>query len=116
MLERSVLVCIHIREVPNKVGFAGIFQPFRDAIRFHLFSISLMIFLLFLFVSFFVGLFISSLLERFSFLCWVCFLWFFTRLGCLYCYSCWVASNSGYSLLSVPRALARTVSSEVRLG
>jgi NADH-ubiquinone oxidoreductase chain 1 len=33
LLERKVLGYIHIHKGPNKVGFVGIFQPFRDAIR-----------------------------------------------------------------------------------
>ena len=33
LLERSVLGYIHIRRGPNKVGFVGIFQPFRCAIK-----------------------------------------------------------------------------------
>jgi NADH:ubiquinone oxidoreductase subunit H len=30
---RNVLDYIHIRKGPNKVGFVGIFQPFRDVIK-----------------------------------------------------------------------------------
>jgi NADH:ubiquinone oxidoreductase subunit H len=33
LLERRVLGYIHIRKVPNRVGFIGIVQPFRDVIR-----------------------------------------------------------------------------------
>jgi len=33
LLEHRVLGYIHIRKGPNKVGFVGIFQPFRDAIK-----------------------------------------------------------------------------------
>jgi len=33
LLEGRVLVYIYIRNGPNKVGFGGILQPFRDAIR-----------------------------------------------------------------------------------
>jgi NADH-ubiquinone oxidoreductase chain 1 len=33
LLERRVLGYVHIRKGPNRVGFVGIFQPFRDAIK-----------------------------------------------------------------------------------
>jgi len=32
-MERKILGYIHLRIGPNKVGFIGIFQPFRDAIK-----------------------------------------------------------------------------------
>jgi NADH-ubiquinone oxidoreductase chain 1 len=33
LLEHRVLGYIHIHKGPNKVGFVGIFKPFRDAIK-----------------------------------------------------------------------------------
>jgi NADH-ubiquinone oxidoreductase chain 1 len=33
LLERKVLGFIYVCNGPNKVGFVGIFQPFRDAIK-----------------------------------------------------------------------------------
>src|SRR5215475_13814740 len=33
LLERRVLCYVYIRKGPNRVGFVGILQPFRDAIK-----------------------------------------------------------------------------------
>ena len=75
LLERSILGYIHIHKGPNKVGFVGLFQPFRDAIKlftreqyFPLVSNYLIYYFSHIFgFFFFVGLVPDSLFEWFSF-------------------------------------------------
>jgi NADH:ubiquinone oxidoreductase subunit H len=72
-LERKFLGYIHIRNGPNRVGIVSIFHPFRDAIKlfsreqyFSLVSNYLIYYFSPIF-SFFFGVVVGSLLERFCF-------------------------------------------------
>lgn len=125
LMERKFLSYIQIRKGPNKVGFIGLIQPFRDAIKLlskeiiFINKVNLLIyiyspilrFILIIIIWIIYPFWVNNLRIKIGLIYLICCL----RLGVYGLILSGWASNSSYSLLGSIRSLAQSISYEVRL-
>lgn len=125
LLERKVLGYIQLRKGPNKPGFVGVPSPLADAVKLAVKEIRVPVNsnLSFFYLSPVLGLFLALLfwcliVSYFGIMSFILSVMFFLAVSRLSVYRTVVAgwaSNSKYALLGSLRAVAQTISYEVRI-
>lgn len=124
LLERKILGYIQNRKGPNKVGFVGILQPFRDAIKlirkevffifksnYNLYYISPVIIFIIIIIIWILYPFITNVyFLNYSFLLMIIFI---SVIRYIVVYLGWSA-NSVYSIIGSIRSVSQILSYEVR--